>query len=63
MKTIVGEESGKEGREIVDDIITDTSVMEDNIQSLPQNLRTNHPKRWTTENVCDWMTGTSSVLL
>ena len=35
----------------------DVSVMTDNIQSLPQDLRTNHPKRWTTENVCVWMTG------
>ena len=25
--------------------------MKDNIQSLPQDLRTKHPKRWTTENI------------
>jgi hypothetical protein len=31
--------------------------MEENSQSLPQDLRTKHPKRWTTENVCPWMTG------
>ena len=34
--------------------------MEDNIQSLPQDLRTKHPKTWTTENVCPWMTGWGS---
>ena len=34
--------------------------MEDNIQSLPQDLRTKHPKRWTVENVCPWMTGWGS---
>ena len=34
--------------------------MEDIIQSLPQDLRTKNPKRWTTENVCAWMTGWGS---
>ena len=31
--------------------------MEDKIQSLPHELRTTHPKNWTTENVCAWLTG------
>ena len=39
------------------------SVMTDNIQSLSQDLRTMHPKRWTTENVCVWMTGWGSVFI
>ena len=34
--------------------------MEDNIQSLPQDLRTNHPKRWTPEDVWIWVTGWGS---
>jgi hypothetical protein len=28
--------------------------MEETIQSLPQELRTLHPKRWVTENVFTW---------
>ena len=31
--------------------------MEHKIQSLPQELRTKHPRTWTTENVCAWLTG------
>ena len=31
--------------------------MEETIQSLPQELRTLHPKRWTTENVFECGTG------
>ena len=30
--------------------------MEETIQSLPQELRTLHPKRWTTQNVFAWVT-------
>jgi hypothetical protein len=30
--------------------------MEEKIQSLPQELRTLHPKRWTTQNVSAWVT-------
>ncbi len=38
----------------------DVSVMEETIQSLPQELRTLHPKRWSTENVFAWVTGWGS---
>jgi hypothetical protein len=31
--------------------------MEEIIQSLPQELRTLHPKRWATENVFAWVRG------
>jgi hypothetical protein len=31
--------------------------MEETIQSLPQELRTLHTKRWVIENVFAWMTG------
>ena len=31
--------------------------MEETIQCLPQELRTLHPKRWSTENVSAWVTG------
>ena len=41
----------------------DVSVMKDNIQSLPQDLRTNPPKRWSTEDVCAWMTGWGSTFI
>ena len=41
----------------------DVSVMKDNIQSLPQDLRTNHPKRWSREDVCVWMTGWGSTFI
>ncbi len=34
--------------------------MEGTIQSLPQELRTLHPKRWSTENVFVWVTGWGS---
>ena len=34
--------------------------MEETIQSLPQELRTLHPKRWSTENVFTWVTGWGS---
>jgi hypothetical protein len=37
-----------------DKVSPDMSVMEDNIQSLTQELRTKYPKRWTTGNVCPW---------
>ncbi len=30
--------------------------MEETIQYLPQELRTLHPKRWSTENVSPWVT-------
>ena len=30
--------------------------MEETIQCLPQELRTLHPKRWSTENVSAWVT-------
>ena len=36
---------------------SDVSVMEETIQSLPQELRTLHLKRWSTENVFEWVTG------
>jgi len=31
--------------------------MDETIQSLPQEVRTLHPKRWSTENVFQWVTG------
>ncbi len=34
----------------------DASVMEETIQCLPQELRTLHPKRWSTDNVSPWVT-------
>ena len=30
--------------------------MEETIQCFPQELRTLHPRRWSTENVCAWVT-------
>ncbi len=39
------------------------SVMTDNIQSLPRDLRTNHPKRWTEEDGSVWMKGWGSVFI
>ncbi len=35
--------------------------MEETIQSLQQELRTLHPKRWTTEDVFGWVTGWGSA--
>ena len=34
--------------------------MEETIQCLPQELRTLHPKRWSTENVSAWVTAWGS---
>jgi hypothetical protein len=34
--------------------------MEETIQCLPQELRTLHPKRWSTENVSGWVTSWGS---
>ena len=31
--------------------------MEETVQCLPQQLRTLHPNRWSTENVSAWVTG------